>query len=350
MKLPTPRRLPSGSYTIQLRLNGKSISITEATPKECIRKAQLIKAQHLAGIVQEKWEPKTLRQEIDRYIAVRANTLSPLTIRGYRIIQRGRFQGIMDRQIASIKPEEWQTIVNAEAGLCAPKTLQNAWGLVRSVVQFSTGKLPPKVSLPQIPPPTGRFLTPTQIKVFVPAVAKTPYAIPALLGLSSLRISEIAALRWENIPIGAKLIKVQGAIVLDENNQLVQKKTNKNRTSTRPVPIVIPELSEAMEAARQKRGPVMTMTQNSFRAGLLKVCRENGLPELTPHDLRRSYASLAYHLHIPEKIAAEIGGWSDLTTMHKIYTMIAQEDIDHYSRELENFYAGEIANENADES
>jgi hypothetical protein len=74
----------------------------------------------------------TVAQAVNNYITVRSNTLSPLTIRGYRIIEKNRFQFIMPRILTEIKPDEWQRIVNREAGKCSPKTPRNAWGLIRS--------------------------------------------------------------------------------------------------------------------------------------------------------------------------------------------------------------------------
>ena len=66
-------------------------------------------------------------------------------------------------------------------------------------------------------------------------------------------------------------------------------------------------------------------------------------PEMPPvgvHGLRHSFASLAslaYHLQIPEQIAMEIGGWSDIGTMRKIYTHIAQQDMERYETKLQDF-------------
>ena len=56
------------------------------------------------------------------------------------------------------------------------------------------------------------------------------------------------------------------------------------------------------------------------------------------HGLRHSFASLAYHLQIPEKIAMEIGGWSDDGTMRKIYTHLAQKDIADRAKDFSNFF------------
>lgn len=337
MKVPTPQKLPSGNYFIQLRLGGESISITRPTAAECRQQAQLVKAEHLAGKRKTPKHDKTLREEIDSYISARSNTLSPLTIRGYRIIQKNRFQTIMDRAPAKIKSSEYQGIVNAEAALCAPKTLKNAWGFVRTIIHECTGEYPPDVLLPSQVQNSHGFLTPDQIRTFVRAVAPTKYCIPALLALSSLRISEIEALRWENIK-DLKLIRVSGAVVLDENNNRVKKAANKTASSARSIPVMIPELTAALKRERQAHGPVMVISQNSLRYGIKKICEDNGLPNVGIHGLRHSFASLAYHLQIPELIAAEIGGWSDTATMHRIYTHIAKEDVAHYQTAMETWF------------
>lgn len=354
MKVPEPRKLPTGKWFIQLRLGGESISVSDFSKKECIRQAQLIKAEHQAGKRQAKEEPKpaapTLTAAIDSYIAARSNTLSPVTIRGYRIIQKNRFKAIMQTPVDELT--DWKTIINREAATCAPKTLKNAWGFLRSVLEEATGKYPPDVKLPALPPPDKPFLTPEQIKIFVGAVKDTKYAIPCLLGLCSLRASEIQALDWKDIPQNPEFIRVAGAVVPDENNRRVKKKQNKNASSTRNVPIMIPELKAALERERKPSGPVMTIHQNSLRYGIKKVTGENGLPDVGIHGLRHSFASLAYHLQIPEKIAMEIGGWSDATTMHKIYTHIAKSDIKRYQTAMTAFYADALsknANENANE-
>ena len=338
MKVPTPRKLPSGNWFVRLRLGGEDIGITASTAKECTRQAIAKKAEYLTS---NKKSPKcqmTLRAAIDRYIQIRDKTISPSTLRAYRIIQKNRFQSVMDTRLGDIEPDEWQGIVNDEAALCAPKTLRNAWGLVRSVVEYATGSPPSKVTLPAAAPNQRPFLTPDEIRIFIPAVAKTQYAVPALLALSSLRLSEICALRWEDIPKGAKLIRVSGAVVPDENNNLVFKAANKTASSSRTIPVMIPELAEALERDRKPEGPILEMRQNSLRDGIARVCKRNGLPYLGMHGLRHSFASLAYHLQIPERIAAEIGGWSDPGTMHRIYTHIAQSDVKHYQTALQEWF------------
>lgn len=142
MKIPTARKLPSGSWYCRVRIHGRDISITRPTKKEAIAEAMAIKA----GIKKDdKLAPgqlraKTVSQAINDYIAARQNVLSPATIRGYRIIQRCRFQKIQNSRIFDITREGWQRIVNDEAKLCSAKTLKNAWGLISAVIRESTGQ------------------------------------------------------------------------------------------------------------------------------------------------------------------------------------------------------------------
>ena len=57
MKVQKARKLPSGSWFIQLRLDGKSIPVTERTEKECIRAAQLARFGNSRVDVGEKYRP-----------------------------------------------------------------------------------------------------------------------------------------------------------------------------------------------------------------------------------------------------------------------------------------------------
>ena len=70
MKIPEPRRLPSGNWFVQLRLAGQSIPITAKTKTECINIAELTKAKHRAGASAIKKTPKeiTLSESFDKYL------------------------------------------------------------------------------------------------------------------------------------------------------------------------------------------------------------------------------------------------------------------------------------------
>lgn len=350
MKVPKPRKLPSGSWFIQLRLGGESIPVTADTEKECIKQAEFIKAEYRAGKRTEKKEKPTditLTKAIDAYIESRKNILSPSTIRGYKTIQRTRFQAYMDTKLSAMDSKAWAAACNLEAKTCSAKTLSNSWRFIASVIKHATQGAAPEVQLPQVIPNEMPFLEPEEIKKFIKAIEGTKVEIPALLALSSLRRSEICALTWENVDLKKKQIHVKGAAVYDENQNLIQKKANKNRSSTRTVPILIDELYAALEKERQPSGLVVAARPNTLWTQVNRVCKRNGLTPVGVHGLRHSFASLAYHLGIPEKITMEIGGWADSQTMRNIYTHVAKSDRQKYTETLTNFFKN--ANENAND-
>lgn len=334
MKVPKAKKMSSGNYFIRLRLDGQDITITRPTEKEAIHAAQLIKAEHLNGKKLDACGAKpTLSKAIDEYIAMRSNVLSPATIRGYRIIQRNRFQSVMDSRIDHIY--SWQSVINNEARLCSAKTLKNAFLFIRSVLKeygVDTGK----VQLPQVLITPREFLDPDQISVFLNAVKGKDCEMAALLALHSLRRSELLALDKSNVNLSAGTITVRGAVVPDEHNNYIKKETNKNASSARVIPIMISRLAEIVADAPD--GQLVTCYANNVGRSINNVCRAANLPEVGVHGLRHSFASLAYHLGLSEKETMEIGGWADQTTMHKIYTHVSHKDRMSAAQKMMNFY------------
>ena len=337
MKVPKARKVSSGNWFIQLRLGGENINITATTEKECTRQAQFVKAEYLTGKRQPP-EPEgekypTLAEAIDLYLAARDSALSPATVRGYTRIKANR-----QRSLSDITDEDYLDACNQEAKLCAAKTLKNAWSFVRSVVEYTTGKKPPDAPLPQVIPNVRPFLDADEIQIFRNAVRGNQYEIPILLALTSLRRSEIMALRWENVDLKRRRILVKGAAVYDKDDKLVQKPENKNQSSTRYVPILMDELFEALKAAKKPSGLIVTCNPNTIWANIRRICKRNDLPPVGIHGLRHSFASLAYHLQVPDKYTMAIGGWNDERTMKKIYTHIAQGDVKKYEDAFSDFF------------
>lgn len=285
----------------------------------------------------------TLRVAIDAYISNRENTLSPSTIDGYRRIQKNRFQSVMDKRLNEIG--NWQSVCDQEARLCAPKTLKNAYRFIVSVLSENSVAAP-RVSLPVMTSEPKKWLEPEQITRLVATAAGTDSALPVLLALSSLRRSEIMGLDWRNVNLPAKTITVRGAVVPSVNG-FVSKRSNKNETSARSVPIMMPELMEALSSVPEhdRSGRVVQCSAGTLCNRINRACRAAGVPEVGTHGLRHSFASLAYHLGMSELETMEIGGWADTQTMHKIYTHLAAADRLTAENKMTEFYKS--ANKNA---
>ena len=345
MKIPQPRKLPSGSWFVRVTIDGKVISITKPTEKEAIAEAVALKA----GTKKAKKIPAavTLSKAIDNYIDRRVNIISPSTIRGYRCIQVQRFQAYMNTDLSKMSKEKWQRAVNQEAKLCSPKTLKNAWGFISSVLAEETGERY-TVALPQkIDRPMG-FLDHDQIPKFLDAMKGDIAEIPALLALSSLRQSEILGLRWENVDFENGVIRITETAVRDENGNLVHKPTTKNSASRRTIPMMQP-LREAMERADQTTEYVVNLRENTIRRHYKKACKKAGVPYVRAHGLRHSFASLACHLGMNEETTMAIGGWADYGTMKKIYTHVSDADLIKDSGRMLNFYSQPEQDEQPDQ-
>ena len=333
MKLPTPRKLPSGSWYVRVQTKDGVVNITCKTEKECIARAAAVKA----GLADEKKNGLTVSKAIDKYIEGRQNVLSPSTIRGYRCIQRTRLQSMMEKRIDSVTQEQWQRAVNAEAKLCNAKTLQNAWRFMAGVIADQTGKRL-TVRLPQVIQNDLPFIAPDDIPAFLACAKGDSQEIAVLLGLSGLRRSEILNVRWEDIDTANGRIYVRGSAVQDDNNVLIHKNENKNQSSRRVVPFMLPQLKEAVEVADRSGEYVVTCYPTTIAKAVTRICDRAKIGRVSPHGLRRSFASLCYHLGVPEHICMKAGGWSDIYTMRKIYTKISEADMNKHGEMIEDFF------------
>lgn len=337
MKVPEPKKLPSGNYFIRLRLGGSSIPITTSTAAECRRQAQLIKAEYLSRKRQASPDNSsaTLGQLIDQYIAKYEPALSPATIRGYFGVRRNRFQHYMDMPIAKI---DLQKMINEELLTKSRKTVKNSWGLVSAALR-DAGASFPAVKVGKVPIKEIPFLQPDEIMPFCKAMEGDVAEIAALLELHGLRVSEVKGLNWSDVNLSRGFIRVHSAVVPNKENKYVAKDTTKNTTSTRIVPIMIPRLKEVLEAVEDKTGSVVSLHPTNCLRRINRGCIEAGVTIVGNHGLRHSFASLCYHLGIDDRQIMEWGGWADTTTMHKIYIRLAEKDKTAAASKMSGFFS-----------
>lgn len=326
LKIPAPRQLPSGSWTVQLRREG--VNVTEPTEEACRTKALAIRAGFLEA---EKALPRlTLGQLLDKYLEDRP-MLSPSTRRSYQCIRNSAFPGCMDKDIRSIN---WPRAVASEAQRVAKKTLKNELGFVAAA--YKEQKIPfDPVDLGVVPKADTPWLDYAQILTFVGAIRDTPVELPALLALHSLRRSEIFALRPEDIDLRAETISVSGATVYTSSAEWIRREENKSARSQRVVPIVIPRLLEILQ---DHTGDICALG-DGVRRQINRICAANDLPEVGLHGLRRSFASLAYHLGWSEEETMRHGGWSDWKTVHDFYLRLSEKDLSKPAKKMRRFYS-----------
>lgn len=334
MVVPKPKKQPSGNWFVRLRLGGQNIPITAPTEKECANIALRIKTDYITN--NKKTVSKTnitLYDVCENYINQYNNVLSPSTIRGYMICLRNRFKAYQKMPIDKIP---WQKMINDELKMCSEKTVKNAWGLVHAALDFAEIEIP-KVKLASAPVKEIAFLEPEEILQFCEAVKGRSYEIPALLALNGLRVSEIRGLTWKNIDLKRGFIHVRGAYIPGVNGH-VKKETNKNAASTRDVPILIPQLHDALLNADKTGSMIVSLSEQNMLRDVKRACRRAGITEVTTHGLRHSFASLGYYLKIPERQLMQWGGWANYHTMHKIYIRVSALGESESRNAVTNFF------------
>lgn len=325
ISVPKPHRLKSGSYSAQIMVAGKRVRVTADSEVKYYAKARSAKA----GLIELGSKPArhTLGQILDKYIEDNENILSPSTIRGYCYIRKCRFSPYMDLFTDAV---DWQKMLNEEAECCSEKTLKNAWGLVAASLRAASLPIP-DINLPMVPRRDLSWLNYQQIQTLLAGVRESALELPVLLALHSLRLSELLALSSDDI--SDNTIHVRSSAVFDRTNCLVIKDKTKTSGSARDIPILIPRLTEILPS-----GKLVSQHPNSLRRAINARCSKLGLPEVGVHGLRRSFASLGYHLRWSERSIMAVGGWTNYATVHNIYVKLAQNDIDEDVQRMRDYY------------
>lgn len=319
MKLPKAKKLPSGSWNINVMVDGKRVSVTRSTEKECVAAAAAVKA----GLLQEKKRPEkvTLHDAIDVYIDAKRSILSPSTIRGYGIIQKNRFQSLMGENVYTITKADVQKAVNAESKMCSAKTVKNAYGLIRPVLKLY-GIDVFGVQLPQEKKPIKEYLQPEDIGMLIQAVEGDSCEIPILLAVwLGMRRSEISGLCWDCVDLENSVLHIRRRVVPDENNKWTLDDGAKNYVSQRS--ILCPDyIMDKIKALPSREGRLFRMHPDTIRKHVHAACKRAGVVDTTAHGLRHTNAAVMKTLGIDDRHAMARGGWSCESTYRKTYSYV----------------------------
>lgn len=336
MKVPTAKKLPSGKWRVQVMVDGERISVTADTEKEATAQATSIKA----GMMEKQNRPEklTLDEAIKEYEAIRENVLSPATIRGYEIVRKNRFKDLMSKDTK----RDIQKAVDAETALASPKTISNAYGLIRSVMKdydidvFGV-KLPQKIKQKKT------YLSTSDIAKFIDAARGDECEIPMVMAVwLGLRRSEIIGLCWDCVDFQNNTIEIKRTMVPNKKNQFVLKEGAKNEGSQRTIkcPSYIMDMLRGIYTGRS--GQVFHMSPETVRKHTHAICDKAGIPDTTVHGLRHTNAAVMVALNITDKYAMARGGWTTENTFKQIYAYVFPEGASQADDIINQFFEGMI--------
>ena len=326
--MPKAKKLPSGMWRCQASVNGERRSFTAFTAKD----AELMALEWQTG-KKEKRNPGnvTVDDMLTEYIEQRTNIVSPATIDGYRKIQRLYFADIKGKKISKLTEADVQNEVNKMAKTLSPKTIRNAYGLLRSATKIDF-----EITLPKKRKTPYRTPNIAGIRYILEQTANTPIEVPVLLALwCGLRLSEIRGLKWskvfpDHIVIDTAIVDVDG---------VPTEKSTKTTESDRV--IEIPQyIYEKIMSQPQDTEYVTNLSGHAiyqrFRRLTGKICRF--------HDLRHANASVMMMLGIPDNVAMARGGWETESIYKKTYAQTLEESTKEANNIIDNYFATLLPN------
>lgn len=332
MKLPTPKKQPSGAWLIQCMVDGKRTAKTFATKQEAVHWAAGLKA----GAIEAKRAPHhmTVGAATDRYIEMKEAVLSPSTIHGYKKIRTNLFASISDIRLADLTQEKVQRWVNELAKSRAPKTTANAHGLLSAVLAEYAPAVSLRTTLPSKVKQEVQIPSEAEIKAILAACKGTKYELPIVLAIwLGLRLSEILGLTWDCIK--GDTIHIKQAIVEGDEGYVV--KGTKTYSGNRKLRLP-PYIKSLIEAQPKNSDRIISITGHAIYCGFRRICEKEGLPHFRFHDLRHTNASVMLAAGVPDKYSMKRMGHATNNMLKTVYQHTIKEKELEYDAQINHYF------------
>ena len=341
------KKLPSGSWRVQLFVGKDSAgkpkykSFTAPTKKE----AEYLAANYALTLSEEKkaLAPTriTLEQAMRQYIDNRDNLLSPATIRMYNVLHRSAYEPISQKPILEITREDVQHAINAYAAGHSPKTVRNAYALLRSVLAVYAPKLDldakeNRINLPQKETVDLEIPEDSDIAMLY-AYAKNDnedmYIAILLAATLGLRRSEICALTQDDFADGK--VSITKALVPTADDKDWAVKPPKTQAGYRVLDVNkrVYDIVKA-HGANPRTGRIITLDPDGITNRYRRYRKHLNIPGRF-HDLRHYRASTMLVLGVPNKYASQRMGHSTPQMTERVYQDIMKSKDKEYTKVID---------------
>lgn len=326
------KKLPSGNWRVRTSVgkdaNGRYVykSFTAPTKKE----AEYMASEYMMK-TKDAIDRKLLGALLDEYIDNRENILSPSTIQGYRKIRRTTFQSIMDIPVDKIDNAVLQKAINEEAKRLSPKSIENAYGLISTVLsqntyyRYTVTKPKKQKTIKNLPEPAD----------IMRVIKGTEIELPCLLAMwLSFRMSEIKGFRKEDIVDG--VITVNNTMIYVDR-QYILKPEPKTVKSRRRIKLPAYILSLINDLPKEQEF-LVTLSGHAIYMRFSRLLEKNNMPHIAFHDLRSVNASVMHKLNVPDKYAMERGGWETDSILKRVYQQTFSSERLEMDKKIDEFF------------
>jgi integrase len=242
--------------------------------------------------------------------------------RQLRELTREELQSFLSRKLNS--GLSWETVHHFKCGLSKILGVAEDWGCIKENVAQKT-KLPRRYHGAE-----RAVLTPVQVRNLAATLSEPARSITLLLVLTGLRVGELLALRWGNIDLNARSLRVCETVYDGHFDQ------PKTKRSARTIPIGA-ETAEILAAIRPSavdpkalifatREGLPLERWNLLRKHLKPAARRLGLPGVTWHLLRHSHATMLDSVGTPLGTMQSLLGHSTPEITREIYLHAIPEE------------------------
>ncbi|MFL6089401.1 MAG: tyrosine-type recombinase/integrase [Aeromicrobium sp.] len=349
------RRLQDGTkrWDVRYRPPGSRREISEtfaSKDRAQYREAELRMERSDGRLVASRRDVIRVKDAYESWIetrrrSVRRGQLKPKTLDDYENQWRLRIrEAFGDTELKAVSPESVQRWADRlmDSGLGA-SSIRHAVSPLKAVFvhavrtgMFAGANPVMAVELPALPPSEHVYL-PKEDVIRLAALLGEQGDVALLLAFLGLRFGELVGLQVQDVDLARKRIHIRRSVTSVRGKQLVG--TPKTRAGLRSVPVPTATLGPVFAHRTVGKAPSDALVtgprggplrrENWIRdTGWNKVIVELGYPDLTPHSLRHTYASLARRaggdLRLIQK---SLGHASILTTAH-IYSDLFDDELD----------------------
>jgi integrase len=298
-----------------------------------------------------KKSPITVGQWMDQWVSLYLVNVEETTIVGYKGKIKNYIKPYLGKiLLQSLRTEHVQKMINdmLARGLSpknARETFNNLNAAMKKAHVLKMVRENPcmAVELPRVKRYHANvYNVQTMKQVLSVAEGKDIYLIVFLALMTGMRRGELLALRWDNVDLDKKVIKVRSNMVRGENAPVI--KEPKTESGIRDLVIgddVVHVLKQAKIQYlkdRMEQGPLFQdlgfvirqkdgspFTPDALTRKWRRFIDENNLPSIRFHDLRHSNATALIQAGINPKVVQQRLGHADVSTTLSIYTHVLPE-------------------------
>lgn len=258
---------------------------------------------------------------------------------GYKPALKRAVDEFGNTPIKEIKPSDIVRFLGSLKSRFASKTLATQRMIINLIMDFAVmnGDIETNPCTSVKPPKTERHIRKAASATEEQIVKENAdlWLFPFFALMSGMRKGEILALQWKDIDFKADRINVTKSVYHESNVPHI--KDTKTTASERVVPLLAPLKEKLLNVPESNRsgesyifsldGGKTPLTHTRFTSMYKSYCAQTGLHS-TPHQLRHSFATVAFECGVPIKSVQEILGHRQISTTMDIYTDFRKKSVD----------------------